>query len=289
MSAVVAAAVLDGARMPLHEARLPVTDAGVARGDGAFETVGVWDGAPFLLEEHLARLRRSLDLVGLAAVDPGLLRADVALLLDGVRADAALRLYVTGSGTRLVTLDRLPDRVLPVRLAPQPGSWIAPLPPGSPGAPASPSGAYGGPKTMSYQPNMAASRAARAQGADDAVLVAADGVVLEGPTFALLWVRDGVLHAPDLSLGIIDSISRRTLLALARADGTPVREGRWTLADLVGAEEVLAVSSLRDVVAVRAIAGTVTLDGPTPLRDALAAGLWARRRQTHPHPSATGR
>jgi branched-subunit amino acid aminotransferase/4-amino-4-deoxychorismate lyase len=254
------AAILDGRRVPLADARLPVTDAGVARGDGAFETVGVWDGTPFALDHHLGRLGRSLELVALPVPDLGRLRAEASALVDGVSGDAVLRLYVTASGTRLVTLDALPDRPLPVHLATEVAPWVA------------------APKTMSYLPNMAASRRARLAGADDALLLAPDGTVLEGPTFAVLWVAEGELRAPDLGLGIIDSISRRTIVEAAHGLGVPVRTDRWGVAALHAADEVLAVSSLRDLVVVRSVDDVAVSGAETPVRDELAAALWAARR-----------
>ena len=264
------AAVVDGVRRPLEEAVLPLTDAGVARGDGAFETVGVWDGRAFRLEDHLERLARSLALLGLEPVDEAALGSDITALLSGAGGDGALRLYVTGSGTRVATLDRLPGRRLPLRLAVQQGPWIAP-----PALPADARGWRGGPKTMSYAPNVAATRAAQRSGADDALLVTSEGVVAEGSTFAVLWVSDGVLHAPDRDLGLVDSVSRRFLVEAAHL---PVVEGRWPVEALARASEILAVSALRDVVAVRSIDGVVQLTGPTPVRDGLSAALWAARR-----------
>ncbi|MEO2104514.1 MAG: hypothetical protein ABGZ36_02620, partial [Actinomycetota bacterium] len=62
-------AVVDGVAMPLAAARLAMTDDGVARGDGAFETIGVWDGAPFRLDDHLGRLSASLAASALPAAD----------------------------------------------------------------------------------------------------------------------------------------------------------------------------------------------------------------------------
>lgn len=270
-------ALLDGERLPLAGARLPVTDDGFARGDGAFETIGVWDGVPFLLDAHLARLAASLAAIGLPPGPLDLLRAEARALCEGLEADAALRIYVTGSGTRLLTLDHQPVRAGVVELVPQPAPWIRPL------------GEYGpaGAKTMSYMPNMAASRAARRAGGDDAVLVSTEGLVLEGPTFALCWRHGERLHAPDVGLGIIDSISRRVVLDLARDRGVEVVEGRWRLDDLAGASEVLICSSVRDLITVRRIGELRFPEAPGPLRGALSEALAAARRGRQPRRART--
>lgn len=261
-------AAVDGEVRPLAAARLALTDEGVARGDGAFETIGVWDGRPFRLDDHVARLDASLDRIGLPPAPAAALRADVARLLAAAPpVDAALRLYVTASGTRVATLTPPPDRP-PVRaLVPQPAPWIRPL------------GTYGpaGAKTMSYGPNTAATRAAVRAGGDDALLVSLEGAVLEGPTFAVVWVVGGALHAPDVALGIVDSISRRTLLEVAAAEGTAVRTGRFPLADLDAADEVLVCSSVRPLQALDRI-GARELPRATPAHDRLAPALERRRR-----------
>ncbi|HWB72337.1 MAG TPA: aminotransferase class IV [Egibacteraceae bacterium] len=261
-------AMVDGVRSSLADAKLAITDEGVARGDGAFESVGVWDGRPFRLGDHLARLAASLGAIGLPPPDTAALRADVATLLDeGGGADGMLRCYVTASGTRVVALVEQPVRPEARHLEPQPAPWIRPL------------GSYGpaGAKTMSYAANMAATRAARRAGGDDALLLSLEGWVLEGPTFCVLWVTDGRLHAPAVDLGIVDSISRRTLLELAAEQGLPVVEGRWTLAELARAREVVMCSAVRDLIAARRVGGR-HFEAITPVRDALASALERRRR-----------
>lgn len=260
-------AMIDGKRLPLADAALPLTDEGVARGDGAFETMGVWDGRAFRPDDHLARLAGSLAAIGLPPPERDLLRAEIDELLAGVEEDAALRVYVTASGTRVLTLSPQPAR-LPARvLVPQPAPWIRPL------------GTYApaGAKTMSYMPNMAATRAAQAAGGDDALLVSLEGYVLEGPTFCVLWVTDGVLLTPAVELGLVDSISRRTLLEVAAEASLDVEEGRWSLDDLTGASEFLLCSSVRPLIAAQRV-GALDLGAATPVRDRLADALDARRR-----------
>lgn len=262
-----ARALIDGEVSALERARVAVTDEGFARGDGAFETVGVWDGRPFRLADHLDRLAASLTAVGLPAPDIDMLAAEAARLLHGVDGDAALRLYLTASGTRVLTVTDQPRRDPPARLVVRPAPWIRPL------------GTYGpaGAKTMSYLPNMAATREARAAGGDDALLVSLEGWVLEGPTFAVLWASEGRLYSPPSDLGIVDSISRRTVIALADEAGVGVVAEPRPLDHLLAADEVMVCSSIRDLLAVRRV-GDTAFDGPTPLRDQLSVALRDARR-----------
>ena len=117
-----------------------------------------------------------------------------------------------------------------------------------------------GAKTLSYAPNMEAQRRARAAGADEALLVDADGgLVLEGPTTSFAWLKDGVLYFPPLDVGVLDSITRRLA-----AEAVPVRERRATLADLAGAEGAVIMSTLQEAQPVAEIAGVVRLDPAAP-------------------------
>ncbi|HSK91473.1 MAG TPA: aminotransferase class IV [Euzebyales bacterium] len=260
-------ALVNGVESPLDQASLAITDGGVQRGDGAFEAVGLWDAVPFRLDDHLARLDRSLAAIGLPPAPMEVLRKDIAQILDGQAGDGALRFYVTSTGSRIVSVTEPPVRTPLRRLRSQPAPWIRPL------------GTYGpaSAKTMSYGPNMAASRAAERAGADDALLVSLEDVVLEGPTFAVMWVRDGRVHAPALELGLVDSISRRTVLEIATGAGIPHETGRYQLDDVLGADEVMTSSAVRPLVALEMIDGH-RLPADAPVTARLAEGLVARRR-----------
>lgn len=262
-----AMALINGERMPLASATLSITDDGVARGDGAFETVGVWDGRAFRLDDHLQRLAGSLDAVALPPADLELLKREAESLLDGVDDDGALRIYVTASGTRMLTVGPPPVRGELRSLDPQVAPWIRPVDTYAPA----------GSKTMSYLPNMAATRRAQRNGADDALLMSLEGLVLEGPTFAVLWVAGGQLFTPPTSLGIVDSISRRTVLDVAAGAGVSVIEEALPLDHLLAADEVMACSSVRPLLSLDRVAEQ-TFDGPAPVRDRLAPLLDQARR-----------
>lgn len=263
-----ALAWVDGRVGPLADAVLPLTTEGLLRGDGAFETVGVWGGRPFRLDAHLDRLVRSLRALMLPQPDLDRLAGAVAELRERFGPhDGMLRISVLSGGTQLVTLAPQPVRPDITTLLSRPAPWIRPL------------GTFGpaGAKSLSYAANMAALRAAEAAGAQDALLVSLEGLVLEGTTFAVLWVRDGVLRTPAVDLGIVDSISRQSLLDLAREAGVPVEEGRWPLEELREASEVLVCSSVRPCTAIRRL-DAWTYEGPAPVCARIGPLLDAARR-----------
>jgi branched-subunit amino acid aminotransferase/4-amino-4-deoxychorismate lyase len=258
---VITEVLINGAR---SDGKIPVTDSSVLRGDGCFEVLKSYGGRPFALYEHLERLESSAAKLGIP-LPP---RAEIAQWIEKVSSDVgdgAVRVVVT-RGSSLPGLDdpanvivfahtweRLPARG---RLLPVEAPWHA----------AGVDWDLSGVKAISYAPNMAAIRRAQAEGFDDALLMTTDGVVLEGPTFAIGWVVDGVLQTPALDLGILDSITRRVVMDIAAELGIEVVEGRWHLDRLGDASEVTAWSTILEIQAVIAIGERTWEPGPVTSR-----------------------
>ena len=69
-----ALANLQGEIMPLAEARIPALDRGFLFGDAVYEVLRVYQGRPWLEEEHFQRLERSLSAIRIFPIDLGRLR-----------------------------------------------------------------------------------------------------------------------------------------------------------------------------------------------------------------------
>jgi branched-chain amino acid aminotransferase len=236
-------ASVDGTISPTAEATIPLADDGLYRGDGVFEVIRLYRGQPLALGAHLDRLERSAAAIDLP-VERGLLELELAELLraNGGR-DAQLRIVMTRGGRRIAATEALP--VLPdrVRLA---------------SVTYSPTVILTGVKSLSYGANMHASRIARAAGADEAVLVRPDRVVLEPPTSSIFWVGGGALRTPAIEVGILESITRAALVRELH-----VEEGTFELGDLLAASEAFLASTVREVHPVAAI-DDVELEAPGP-------------------------
>jgi branched-chain amino acid aminotransferase len=238
-------ASLDGVIGPAEETRIPVTDEGLLRGDGAFEVIRLYGGRPFALEDHLARLRRSCDGLRLEA-DHAALRGEIDALLQAAGpVEALLRLVVTRGARRIATVEPLPPRQAVVRVAT---------------VPYAPNRVLDGLKTLSYAGNMLAGRIAGEQGFDEALLVTPHGRVLEGPTWSFFWVRDGALRTPPLEERILASITRMRVIEECGA-----AEAVCTLDDLRSAEEAFISSTVREVVPIAAVDDIALPAAPGPV------------------------
>jgi 4-amino-4-deoxychorismate lyase len=119
----------------------------------------------------------------------------------------------------------------------------------------------GGVKSTSYAVNMAAEAEAQRRGADDAVFVDGDDVVLEGPVTNVWWRRGDTLFTPSLDLGILAGVTRAAVMELARGRWDVV-EGRFGADELRTADEAFTSSSVRELMPVVAVDGASLGRGP---------------------------
>jgi 4-amino-4-deoxychorismate lyase len=235
---------------------LRADDEALLRGRAAFETIRVYGGRPFKLPEHLDPLAGSAKRIGLPEVNRLELEQLAQQALDATATpDAVLRLYWTPTPVALALVSKLGDhydalrergqRLISLRGVRADEPWLLP-----------------GVKSTSYAVNIAAESEAKRQGADDAVFVDAEAVVLEGPTTNIWWRRDRTLFTPALDLGILAGVTRATVLELAGDSGYRVEEGHFGLTELLAADEAFTSSSVREVMPVTELDGAPIARGP---------------------------
>jgi branched-chain amino acid aminotransferase len=279
-------AYVDGAYVPVREARVPLLDWGFLRSDAFQETVSVWDGAFFRLDDHLARFRRSAERLRMTVPDDVEIRA----VLHGLVARTGLReAYVQFLMTRGVP----PVGSRDVRLAINrfqafaiPYVWIATpevqrrglhlhvsdrrrIPPQS----VDPQVKHY--HWLEFQLGLLDAYDA---GAETVVLKDLDGNVAEGPGFNLFVVTAGRLATPP-AVNVLDGMTRRTVLELLddlqlKAEQRPV-----DVAELVAADEVFLTTTAGGVLPVTLIDGAPVAQGvPGPIAVQLQDTYWAKRK-----------
>jgi branched-chain amino acid aminotransferase/4-amino-4-deoxychorismate lyase len=187
---------------------IPTDDRGLTLGDGLFETILSRDGDLVLLDEHLERMARGCEALGLPPLERPRARRLCEEAAGGVRGRAAVRLTLTaGSGGR--GLDRLE--------APYPRLFATAAPAPRPETPATLVTATvrrneGSPasrlKTLSYLDNVLAREEARAAGADEALMLNNAGFVACAGAANVFWLEGERLVTPALSCGVLEGIMR---------------------------------------------------------------------------------
>ena len=252
-------ACLDGEIMLSAEATVPATDDGLLRGDGIFEVIRVYEGRPFAIEAHLARLEQSARNLRLP-LDLEAVRAEAHRLLAQAGPGPAhelLRIVVTRGGRRLLLTEPMPSSPDRIRLT---------------AITYSPTRVLDGVKSLSYAANMLASRLARERGFDEALLVTPHGRVLEAPTSSIFWVRGEELLTPPLDDHILASITRAAVIEVTGAS-----EAACTLDDLAAADEAFLASTVREVQPIAAVDDLLFGDSPVTGRiaEAVSANIQA--------------
>lgn len=225
---------------------VPVTDRGLAYGDGLFETIKVRAGRPLLLALHLQRLVGDARRLGFT-LDEAALRAEIAALLPPA-AEGVLKVIVSrngagrgyrpqpgAAGRRLVmffpqVFDDAPHPGVEVRLCRQ---RLAEQP------------ALAGMKHLNRLEQVLARAEWSEPGIAEGLLLDTAGRLVEGTMSNLFLVRDGAALTPRLHRCGVAGVMRRLVLErLAPACGLPAHERDVTVDDLIAADEVFLTNSV---------------------------------------------
>ncbi|MBI4604211.1 MAG: aminotransferase class IV [Planctomycetes bacterium] len=260
---------VNGTITPAEEARISPLDHGFLYGDSVYETIRTYHGLPFLLGRHLDRLQRSLDRIFLSLpvsrreLEAAVLRSVSEVPIDG---DVAARIVVSrGVGPIGLDVTRCPRSEYLI--------YIFELAPGAVPPEASPESDGKGisaviSKTRRNSPraldpaiksgnflnNILAYKDATDAGAQEALLLNAEGYLAEGTTSNVFVAKNDLVWTPH-AFGILDGITRGVLFEEAALAGIPLGETNIPPEALFSADEVFITSSIRGVVPVTRVNG----------------------------------
>lgn len=255
-------ACVDGELLAPEEAKVSVYDRGFLYGDSVFETIRTYGGRPFALDEHVRRLERSSELVGIhLPVAPSALAAEIeqAIVAAG-NPECYVRVMIT-RGTGPLGLDPAhvtrPFRVILVEpFTPFPAAMyrdgVSVITYRTERA----SDAAHGAKVGNYLAGMMALRVARQTGAHEALILDVAGRITEGTTSNVFVVRGQTILTPPDDAGILLGITRAKIIELAPQIGLSVKFSSLVPADLFSADEVFLSSSIREILPVVRVDGT---------------------------------
>lgn len=246
--------MVNGAVVDPSAPTISLFDRGFMYGDGVFEVLRTYGGRPRTLEEHLARLGASARAFGISQGVPNARWiAEVHAVLSrcpwpesvirltltrGVGAPSVLPRSV-GAPTRVVMATELPA-LPPIETAGIRAITLRGV---------HRSSCSEGHKTLEYLSNCLARREAEGQGAGEAILLDADGRVVEATAANVFVVHDRCLRTTPDGVGL-PGITRSLTIRAATEEGLQIDRGELTLTDLWTADEVFLTSSVRELIPV---------------------------------------
>jgi D-alanine transaminase len=249
---------LNGEFLPLQEAKISVLDRGFIFGDGIYEVVPVYSKVPFRVDEHLARLERSLAAVGIR--NPYGREQWRGIIADIVARqsfdDQAVYFQVTRGVAKR-------DHAFPKNVEPTVFMMSNPLvnPPRAlveEGAPAITARDYRwlrcDIKSISLIGNVLLRQLSAEVDAAETILLR-DGMLTEASACNVFIVKSGVIHSPPKNELILPGITYDVVVELARANRVPIELRDIAEAELRSADEIWVSSSSKEVLAI------VRLDG----------------------------
>jgi D-alanine transaminase len=278
-------AYVNGRYLPQRQASVNVEDRGYQFADGVYEVVHLHDGRFIDEDRHLDRLDRSLRELRLP---PPMSRAALRCVLGEVARRNRLReglLYM--QITRGVARRDHAFPIVPV--SPSVVVTIRRIPPYPNDVARWTASAITWPdqrwarcdiKSTGLLPNVLARQAAKEQGAMEAVLVDAEGMVTEGAATSF-WIVDkaGVLRTRGLDHAILPGCTRDALFALMQEAGIAFEEVRFSVQDMRDAREAFLTSATSFVKPIVQIDGAPVNGGEVgPVTSRLFA-LFARHVQ----------
>lgn len=248
---------------PEEEARVSVFDHGFLYGDGVYETMRIYEGVPFMLDNHIERLHISASLIGLRV--PKDREALKAALKETIAANALLEASVrvtVSRGSGPLGLDpALCEKptfvIIPVQFKGYPPSFyskgadlIIPrtrrnlkeaLDPGI--------------KSLNFLNNIMAKAEAVKAEAHEALMLNHEGNLTECTVSNVFFMSGGALLTPSAECGILEGITRDVAMELARREGIEVKEGSFAREEIYSADEVFITNTTMEVMPVGMVDG----------------------------------
>jgi branched-chain amino acid aminotransferase len=245
---------LNGKFVKEDEACVSVFDHGFMFGDGVYETLRTYGGKVSQLEDHLKRLKKSADFLGLKCSLSlvGVRGAILKLVKMNGFGEARIRIMITrGQNGMDFSSCKKPTVVIAAWELKEESSFVYGK--GVDVVTINVTRIFPEAKTLSLLPRIVAEREAKRKRAFEAIFVDSGRFVREGMVSNVFIVKDGVIITPET--GILKGTVRGAVIAAARRRGMQVEARDFTLNHLYEADEAFLTNAPRGVVPVKKVDG----------------------------------
>ena len=251
---------LNGSLIPRSQASISALDYGFLYGYGLFETMRAYGGRVFRLDNHLRRLARSAEVLGLPIGTLNLEDAVMDTIQANQLSEARIRIAISiGEGGMVPdpsTCNRPTVLILAGHYQPYPEEVYQK---GFRAVVSSIHRNSGSPlsrlKSANYLESLLARQEARAAGVNEALCLNEKGFLAEASMSNIFLVTNGILRTPGQESGILPGITRETILELASPLGINTLEDNIRLDELSQAEEAFLTNSLIEVMPLTELEG----------------------------------
>ena len=249
---------IDGEFLPKAEAKVSVFDHGLLYGDGVFEGIRSYNGRVFKLDEHLERLYDSAKSIMLEI--PISIETMKETVLETLRRnhlrEAYIRLIITrGGGDLGLDPDKCPKPsiiIIADKIVLYPQKFYED---GLEIVTASVRRNYAEAinpriKSLNYLNNILAKIEGKQAGAEEVLMLNAEGYVVECSGDNIFWIKNGTLVTPPVHMGILEGVTRNSVIDIAREAGIRLEERVFTRHDLYIADECFLTGTAAEVIPV---------------------------------------
>ncbi len=245
---------LNGEFIPQEQATISIMDRGFLFADSIYEVIPIFDGKMLGVDEHLARLDRSLNAIN---IKPPLSAAQWKqvfhdLLEKNATGNSSLNIYLQITrGTDTTRNHAIPTNLQPTFLAfctPAKAKNAEQLQQGFKAITLTDTRrleCYI--KSTALLANVLLFEQAQKAGAVEAILIR-DGYVTEGTSSNLFIVSNSEIFTPQLTPMILGGVTRDLLLQLAKKDQIPTHETAISESMLLSADEIWVTGSSKEIV-----------------------------------------
>ncbi len=243
---------INGSLVTKEDAKVSVFDRGFLYGDGVFETVRIYDGVPFMIDEHITRLLNGLKAIRFQKLPAGLKVHSEKVIEANKVENGVLRIAVS-RGEVISGIDPSASKEPTVVISAKEGipyndsrykKGFKAIIPSVRKDSRSPMCKV---KSANFLTHILAKGEATDAGVDEAIMLNYDGLVTEATVSNFFLVKDKRLSTPSIECGILPGIARKTVLEIAGKMGLEVSECEIRPEELYNADEAFLSNSLMEV------------------------------------------
>jgi len=276
-------AYVNGTFLPIEKAMVPVEDRGYQFGDAVYEVIASYGGRPVFMDEHMARLDRSLKELSFPKISIDQIRSAIIELFDRAkieRAEIYLQIsrgvaprthaFPNNADTQFIMTARKVTEV-PKNIRQQGAKAITvkDLRWGRCDI-----------KTVQLLYNVLAKQKALDSGVFDAIFVSEDNITREATSSNLFIVADGKLITHPLTPDILPGITRAKVLEICVEQNLHVSEQFYNKETLLKSDEVFLTGTITEVLSIVEIDGSQIGNGKVgPIAKQLFDALRVRSKQ----------